>query len=218
MVTVSHLTKKIVSGNSFLIEAMGKQLISYGNLAEQLKPEIERELGKKVKDSAIVMALRRYEEELKSYDKTIAHFKFKGEIMMRTNIMDFNVEKSSSLLNKIKNIYSLVDFGRGDTLNIILGSNEISIVANKKYKEKLVSFLKGEKILNKEFDLVALTIIFEDKSFITTPGVIFSAIRKLAWEQINIYEIVSTMTELTFILSKKDSMKAYNALQEMVGK
>ena len=132
--------------------------------------------------------------------------------------MDFNVVKSSNLLNKIKNIYSLVDFSKGDTLNIILGSNEVSIVANEKYKEKLSDFLKGEKILNKEFDLVSLTIIFEGKGFLTTPGVVFTAIRKLAWEQINIYEIVSTMTELTFILSKKDSMKAYNVLQELLVK
>jgi aspartokinase len=66
--------------------------------------------------------------------------------------------------------------------------------------------------------LVALTIVFEGKNFLTTPGVIFTAIRRLAWEQINIYEIVSTMTELTFILGKKDSMKAYNALQEFVSK
>ena len=218
MVTVSHLVKKYVSENSFLLEAMSKELISHGNLAEQLKPEIERELQKKVKESAIVMALRRYEEELHGFDKNIRRFKFQGEIMMRTNIMDFNVVKSSNLLNKIKNIYSLVDFSKGDTLNIILGSNEVSIVANEKYKEKLSDFLKGEKILNKEFDLVSLTIVFEGKNFLITPGVIFTAIRKLAWEQINIYEIVSTMTELTFILSKKDSMKAYNVLQGLVGK
>jgi hypothetical protein len=218
MVTVSHLVKKIVSENTFLLEAMCKNLISYGNLAEQLKPEIERELQKKVKESAIIMALRRYEEELQDFDKKIKKFKFQGEIIVRTNIIDFNIVKSSNLLNKIKNLYSLVNFGKGDTLNIILGSNEVSIVTNEKYKNKLPNFLKGEKILNKEFDLVALTIVFEGKNFLTTPGVIFTAIRKLAWEQINIYEIVSTMTELTFILGKKDSMKAYNALQEFVSK
>ena len=66
--------------------------------------------------------------------------------------------------------------------------------------------------------MVALTIIFDSKDFLNTPGVIFTAIRKIAWEQINIYEIISTMTELTFILGKKDSMKAYNALQELVKK
>ena len=218
MVTASHLVKKALSGNSFLLEAMSKELISYGNLAEQLKPEIEQELGKKVKESAIIMALRRYAEELQNFDKNIKKFKFHGEILMRTNIMDFNIVKSNSLLNKIKNIYSLVNFEKGDTLNIILGSNEVSIVTNEKYKEKLSNFLKVEKILNKKFDLVALTIVFESKDFFTTPGVIFTAIRKLAWEQINIYEIVSTMTELTFILSKKDSIRAYNVLQELVKK
>ena len=214
MVTISHLVKKSVNDNSFLLEAMSKRLVSYSNLAEQLKAEIEKELNKKVKESAIIMALRRYEEELHNFDKNITRFKFKAEIMMRTNVMDFNVLKSNSLLNKIKNIYGLIDFGRGDTLNIILGSNEVSIATNEKYKDKLADFLKGEKILHKEFSLVALTIIFDSKEFMSTPGVIFTAIRKLAWEQINIYEIVSTMTELTFILNKKDSMKAYNALQE----
>ena len=197
---------------------MSKELISHGNLAEQLKPEIEHELKKKVKDSAIVMALRRYEEELQNFDKKIGKFKFSGEIIMRTNIMDFNAVKSSSLLNKIKNIYNLVDFEKGDTLNIILGSNEVSIVANEKYKEKFSNFLKGEKILKKELDLVALSVIFDSKDFFNTPGVIFTTIRKLAWEQINIFEIVSTLTELTFILSKKDSMKAYNVLQELFKK
>ncbi|MCH8003120.1 MAG: hypothetical protein IH934_00675 [Nanoarchaeota archaeon] len=218
MVNISHLVKKYVSENSFLLEAMSKELISHGNLAEQLRPDIELELGKKVKESAIVMALRRYAEELQGFDKKIKKFSFKGEIIMRTNIIDFNVIKSNNLLNKIKNIYNLVNFDKGDTLNIILGSNEVSIVTNEKYKDKLSNFLKGEKILNKEFDLVALTIIFEGKNFLMTPGVIFTAIRKLAWEQINIFEIISTMTELSFILSKKDSMKAYNTLQELVGK
>lgn len=218
MVTASHLAKKAVSENSFLMEAMAKELISYGNLAEQLKPEIEKELGKKVKESAIVMALRRYQEELQSFDKNVKKFKFRGELILKTNIIDFSVVKSQSLLNKIKNLYGMVDFQRGDTLNIILGNNEISIITNEKYREKLSDFLKGEKVLNREFGLVALSINFTGEDFFDTPGVIFTAVRKLAWENINIYEIVSTMTELTFILNNKNSMKAYNVLHGLFEK
>ena len=218
MVTVSHLVKKTVRDNPFLMEALGKEIISHGNLAEQLKPEIEKELGKQVEESAIVMALRRYSDELQDFDKEIGKFSFKGEIIMRTNILDFNVVKSQKLLSKIKNLYSMPDFERGDTLNIILGNNEIAIITNEKYKGKLMNFLKGEKILNKGFNLVALTISFSGHDFFNTPGVIFTAVRKLAWESINIYEIVSTMTELTIILSNKDSMKAYSVLQELFNK
>lgn len=218
MVTVSHIVKKIVSEQPFVEEALASRIISFGNLAEQILHRIENELGKKVKLAAVVMALRRYADEISEHRKKTRAFDYGGEIVMKTNICDFTVVKSPSLLAKLKTIHSLVNFERGDTLNVILGNNEVSIVINEKYMQKLTRFLSGEKILNKEQGLVALTIIFTADDFLHTPGIIFNVVRKLAWENINIYEIVSTMTELTFILNKKDSMKAYNVLQEIVSK
>lgn len=218
MVTVSHIVKKIVSEQPFVEEALANGIISVGNLAEQIHPKVEQELNKKVKLPAIVMALRRYADEIYKQRKRISEFDYSGEILLKTNICDFTVVKSSSLMTKLKTIHNLVNFERGDTLNVILGNNEVSVIINEKYKEKLMKFLSGERILNKEFDLVSLTIIFKSEEFTDTPGVIFNVVRKLAWENINIYEIISTMTELTFILSKKDSMKAYNVLQGLISK
>ncbi len=218
MVTISHIVKKIVSGQPFVEEGLANNIISITNFAEQISPKIEQELGKKVKQAAVVMALRRFSEEISEHRKKSSKFDYSSEILMKTNICDISVIKSPSLLVKLRTVYNLVDFERGDTLNVILGSNEVSVIINEKYMEKLVKFLAGEKIINKEKDLVALTIIFTSDDFTHTPGVIFNAVRKLAWNNINIYEIVSTMTELTFILGKKDSMKAYEVLQEMVGK
>ncbi len=218
MVTVSHLVKKIVSEQPFVEEGLGNKIISYGNLAELLHPRIEKEMGRKIKHAAIVMALRRHSEEISDHRRKSNRFDFAGEILMKTNICDFTVVKSPSLLAKLKSIHNLVNFERGDTLNVIMGNNEVAIIINEKYLQKLTQFLSGEKIMNKENGLVALTIVFTVDDFTHTPGVIFNAVRKLAWENINIYEIISTMTELTFILNKKDSMKAYEILQEMVSK
>ncbi len=218
MVTVSHLVKKFIKEQPFVEEALGSKIISFGNLAEQMLPKIEQELGKKVKHAAIIMALRRYSEEISEHRRKAKEFDYAGELLIKTNICDFTVVKSQSLLAKLKTIHNLVNFERGDTLNVILGNNEVSIIINEKYMQSLAKFLSGEKILNKEVNLVALTIIFTSDDFLHTPGVIFNAVRKLAWENVNIYEVVSTMTELTFILNKKDSMKAYDVLQEMVGK
>lgn len=217
MVTVSHIVKKIVSGQPFVEEGLANGIINIANLAEQMQPKIEQELGKQIKLPAVVMALRRYADEIAEHRKKAAKFDYAGEILMKTSICDFTVVKSTSLMAKLKTIHNLVNFERGDTLNVILGNNEVSIVVSEKYMEKLIKFLSGEKILNKENNLVALTIIFTG-DFVHTPGIIFNAVRKLAWENINIYEIISTMTELTFILNKKDSMKAYEVLQELVSK
>jgi aspartokinase len=216
MVTVSHIVKKIVSEQAFVEEGLANGVINIANLAESMLPKIEQELGKKIKQPAVVMALRRYADEISEHRRKTKQFNYAGEILMKTNICDLNFVKSLTLMTKLKNIHSLVNFERGDTLNVIVGNNECSVIINEKHIGKLLKFMSGEKMLNKEEDLVALTIIFTSDDFAHTPGVIFNVIRKLAWENINIYEIVSTMTELTFILNKKDSMKAYNVLHELV--
>ena len=218
MVTISHIVKKIVHGQPFVEEGLGEGIISVASLAEQLQPKIEQELNKKIKLPAVVMALRRYAEEITEHREKSRLFDYTGELLVKTNIADFTFVKTHTLLAKLRTIHNLVDFERGDTLNIILGNNEVSIIINEKYMQDLAKFLGGEKIINKEKDLVSLTIVFTKGDFTHTPGIIFNAVRKLAWNNINIYEIVSTMTELTFILHKKDSMKAYDVLQEMVGK
>lgn len=212
MVTISHVVKKLIRDKPFLQEALAQEIISYGNLAKKLIPEIELELEHEVKHSAVVMALRRYAEKLKQSYRDAKPFNYKSEIIMKTNLCDIAVLKSPKLLAKLKSLYNLVDFEKGDTLNIIVGNYEVTIITNEKHKKHILMFLKNEKILNIESNLVAFTMRFSD-DFLHTPGVIFAIIRRLAWENINILEIVSTLTELTLILTNKDSMKAHKVLQ-----
>ncbi len=49
---------------SFLQIAIDKDIVSFTLLAKYLRPDIEKELQKKVKPSAVIMALRRYAERL----------------------------------------------------------------------------------------------------------------------------------------------------------
>lgn len=214
MVTISHVVQKLVDEKVYIQESMDKDIISYASLAKQLQPEIEEELGKKVKKHAIEMALRRYKEQLKQKHKTVT-FDYSSDIIMKTKICDFAVIRSPTLLMKLRQLYDIVDFERGDILNIIQGNSEVSIVTNERYKKNLLEILKGEKILIQEEDLISLTMSFS-KDFFYTPGIIFNIIRNVAWENINIYEIVSTNTELTFIIHKNDAMKGYRALEKLI--
>jgi len=213
MVTISHLINKIVSSRPILHDAIEQGIISYGNLAEQLIAEIEEELNKKVKHSAVVMALRRYAEKIQK--RPMPKFDYNSEIIMKTNLCDVSVRKSPALFSKLRKIYSIVNYEKGDALNVIHGNYEVSIVSNMRYLEKIKKELKGEKILNVEKDLVSLSLSFSG-DFLHTPGIISTATRKLNWENVNIYELVSTLTELTFIVSKKDSAKGCAALQRLV--
>ena len=64
MVNVSHLVEKIIEQKPFLQEALSKGIVNNAALAEELRPQIEKELKKEVKFSAVNMAVRRLSEKL----------------------------------------------------------------------------------------------------------------------------------------------------------
>jgi aspartokinase len=216
MVTVSNVVKKIVNERPMIYEALAHNIVNYANLAEQLKPKIEAEMGA-AKDATIMMALRRHSEKIKdrAIVKSKKEFHFNTEIIMKTGLIDITFVRSPSLLAKLGKLYDLVDFERGDTLNIIQGNYEVTIVISERYENQLKKVLGTEKVLNREQDLVSLAMTFS-KDFLYTPGVIGKVTRLLAWESINIFENISTMTELTFIVSSKDAIRAYNTLKGLV--
>jgi len=90
------------------------------------------------------------------------------------------------------------------------------LAVSEKYRSLVGELAKDEEVLHQMDDLVALSLVFTG-DFLQTPGIVYEAVRHLAWEQINVIEIVSTMNELTFVIKREDSMKAFDVLQGFLG-
>lgn len=79
--------------------ALVEGLINLSALARQLKPEIEKQVGKSVNDSAVIMALNRLVPRL----ELMSTMKFKkvveniGDIIVRSNLADFAFTNSATL-------------------------------------------------------------------------------------------------------------------------
>ncbi|MCK4542112.1 MAG: hypothetical protein KAU17_07765 [Spirochaetales bacterium] len=213
MESISSMVKYLLESKPFLLDALSRGILSLGNLASEFKPDIEKSLGKDIKETAIVMALRRYGDEIREHQELSVAAAISGEILMKTNICDFNVQKSTNLLGKLKNLYEMVNIARGDFLNVIIGNNEVSISVSEKYYSNIELFLSDEKVFDYSKGLVSLTVIF-DGDFLHTPGIVSQVMHRFAWENINIFEIVSTMTELTFVIENRNSIKGYEVLQK----
>lgn len=210
--SVASCVKQIIDQSPFVSELLVLDVISFSNLSKFIQPKVEEKMGKVVKNAAIVMAIRRYTEDLKTEKSALSQEKLQYEISMKTNIYDVNFVRNNSFMSKLDYLYKQVDLNKGDFLNLTLGTHEISLAVSDKYKEVVDELVKDEIILHKTDDLVALTIQFNG-NFLKTPGIMYLATRKLAWENINLIEIVSTMNDLTFIISRQDSMRAFSVLQ-----
>jgi len=215
MVTISHIVNKMVDERIYLHEALSKGIASYGSVAKHLKPEIEKELNREVDHFAIVTALRRYAEKLTARFNDIQFDTKFSEVNLKTHIIDINVLKTQDLFDKLKRFYDLINFEKGDILHVIYGRTHVAIVTNERYKEKMLNLLQNQKIKKIEENLVALSFTV-GKNRIEAPGVLFKLTRSLAWENINVIEIISVDLEVTFIVDKKDAVKGYNALEKLI--
>ena len=90
-----------------------------------------------------------------------------------------------------------------------------SLSFSEKYLGTVDRLAVGETILHRMGDLVALSLVFSGVS--CRPPDSYEAVRKLAWEEINVNEIISTMNELTFVIRREDSMDAFAVLQSFLG-
>ena len=213
MVTVSHIARKIVERKPFLEEALSRGLINYGALADQMKGEIEKELGKEVERAAILMALRRLKEELEESFVRQATVKFReSDITIKSDLIEVTYLKSYSIINNIRKLYDSVDFSKGDFLTITHGLYEITIISSKKYGGKIESVFASEKLVKKISSLSSLTVRIPEEA-INTIGLFYVLTKAINWENIPIVEIVSTLTELTFILKEDDISRAFGVIK-----
>lgn len=215
MPSISQAVRSAIEAKPMLYDALYQGIVNHASLAEKLQHEIEQDVGKEVHLPAIVMAIRRYSEKLKPHSEKKIPFMFNSEIILKTGLVDITLVKNPSSLAKLRSIYNLMDFESGETLNIIQGNYEVTVVISDKYAEHVKKIFKGETVLNVEKDLVSLTMTFS-KEFLYTPGILAKVTRELSWENINVYENISTMTELIYIVQKKEAIRAYKVLQHLI--
>jgi hypothetical protein len=214
MVTVSAVVKKIVNEKPMLQEGLRQGLLNFAAVSDKIKASVEQHLGENASDASIIMALRRHAETIQRSIEGKANQELNTQLTLKTNLAYFSVRRSLQLFKKVEELYKFFDYEAGDTLNIIHGNNEISIITNDKYEKKVAALLEKEQVTTKERNLVSISLSLP-RDFPYTPGVIFAATRKLYWDNVNIFELVTTATELTFVFLKKDAMRAYESLQEL---
>ncbi len=212
MVTIAHITKKILQDKPFIHEALEKELVNLGALAEMIKPEIERELEQNIKSSAISMAIRRYLEKKKNLLKRIELSK-KTDLVVKSNLFEISLSRTTQLHNSIAKLYQVLNFNIGDTLHIIYGNYEVLVVSNDKYKEKFLDILKDEIILDIQENISSISIKIPEEC-LYTPGFYFAVTKLLLLENIPIIDLVNTKTEATLLLFDKDIPKSYSVLKE----
>jgi len=214
MVTISRAVQKIVRQNPSLEIALAKDLLSYSKLARYMHTEVENELGRKVKDPAIIVSLKRMREKAERMYEPKKLFSA-DEITTNSNLMEITVVTSQNIPGIIQHIYELDGVRKGSIVNITQGNKQTTFIFSEKIEKEVRGLLQAERAVTEIKDLSQISISFGKEVF-ETPGFLVYVLKELSWNNINIIEIISTYTEFAIIVKSDDLMKAYGILKKVL--
>jgi len=216
MKTVSQIVGDLIIRKPFLAELLGDGLINLSSLARQLKQDVELQYMDKVETGTIVMALKRYQNQthLKStikLEKALAQI---IDIIVRSKLVDYTFKNSDSLVEKHIKLLKKIANNNEVFYIFVQGVFETNLVVSESLKPEIDKFFINEKRTSFTDKLSSVTLKLPAENTEVT-GFYYHILRKIAWEGINIVEVISTTNEFTIVVNDKDVDKAFSVLKSM---
>lgn len=214
MITIPETVEQIISGSPFLEEALTEGIINYSALARKIRPEIERRLLKDVQIGAILMALRRLSKRFKPTNTLKKIIQSNNDLIVRSNLIEFVIPNVEFTTDMHKNLIKLAEQEEQFFTTITEGVFETTIIASNDLYEAIKTLLPAEKITAQLTNLSSITIHLPTNN-VYAPGLYYFFLKSIAWEGINVIEVVSSYTELTIVLDNKDVDRAFSVLKKL---
>ena len=215
MLTIPNAVEEVIKKKPFLESALVEGLINLSALARQLKPDIEKKVGKEVNDSAVIMALNRLVPRL----ELMSAMKFKkvveniGDIIVRSNLADIAFANSPTLFEKQAILLDRVRSMKDVFCTFSQGIYETTLVVSNSIIGLVQDIFKDETLIAKTDNLSSITVKLPSDNT-ACPGVYYYIFKELAWDNINITEVISTTNEFTVVIADEDIHRAFTILME----
>ena len=191
--TIAQSVRSHLQNKPYLLEALEKGIVNLSELSRQIQEELKIE-----NMSAVKAALRRFSKELQKHKQN-------------------REEKVLQVLNRsAMAVY--------DRKSVIITTKEISTKTGMKVDllGKVVYLLDRSNMPERTSALVkhdncTMIVVHSPKELEATPGVVAFLTTLLAEQNVNIIEFISCWTETIIVVEKKDSLKAYEVLSNLIG-
>ncbi len=217
MLSIGKVTEDIINRSPFLREAMSENLINVSSLARKIKPEIEVLLGSEVKEGAIVMAIKRMSPGVfhKVSLKLISVIGNLGDFLVRNDLIDLTFQNTATVnKHEASELMTLLESDPEGFYTISRGVTETTIIASTQLKDKLIDLLKDSKLKSINENLASITVKLP-KSNMEMYGIYYYILKHLAWEGLNIMQIISTTNEFTIVLKEDEIERAFKVLIQL---
>jgi len=191
--TVAQNVRNHLRNKPYLLEALEKDIVNLSELSRQIQIDLKTN-----NTSAIKAALRRYSEDLQKH-------KQKRE----EKVLHLLRHSSIAVYDRKSVVITAKEMASKTGMEIDLLGKFVYLLDRSELPERINALVKHENC--------TMIVIHSPEELEATPGVVAFLATLLAEQNVNIIEFISCWTETIMVVEKKDSLKTYEVLSNMVG-
>jgi hypothetical protein len=216
MITVAQAVESVIKVKPFLAEALSEGIVNISSVARKIQPQVEKIVQKPIKEGAIVMALNRMAPylEVALHQNISALLDQLGDIIVRSNLTDYTFRNSNSIFLCHTRVMNEIVDNQDVFYTLVRGVFESNLVVSGSYEATVEAYFKEEEMIWRSSNLSAITLKLPTSNIHFT-GFYYQILKMLAWEGINIKEVVSTTNEFTIIVNDEDVDRAFSILKSL---
>lgn len=201
MIKIQPIVRDIVLKELEAYIALTEGYMNMSSYAHKIRPIVEISAKKKVTITSLVVSLSRLKKELKKQKPLIQDVEIKN-ITTKLPITEIVYENSNKFIEELGTLHKEISLTREDFFAATISIHEMNIIVSSNMADKVIKHFKTKpKFINNNFAAVGLSLNSDTSNM---PNTFFSLLSVVARARINIEELVSTSTELIFIIAEKD--------------
>jgi len=212
MISIPEKVEVIINESPYLREALSDDIINLSALARKIQPQIAKELMKPVTNESVFMALQRYQKSLKPY-YTVNPADYLANMGLRSDLIELTIKNSPTLLKKLSAFAEKVSEKQATMFVFTQGMYETTVITSSTLEEDLHAILKNEVFGHRFENLVGITLQ-RTHSQVETTGVLQYPLRILAWQEISVIEIITTLNDIMIIVRDFEVDRAVSSIRQ----
>ncbi|MDR0797165.1 MAG: ACT domain-containing protein [Nitrososphaerota archaeon] len=190
---IARNVRDYLRNKPYLLEALEKNIVNLSELSRQIQKELKTD-----NTNAIKAALRRFSEELQKHKQ-----KREEKVLALLKRSRIAVYERKSVIITSKEIQSK------NSMKVDLPGKYVYLADKADLPEHINTLVKHENC--------TMIVINSPKELEVTPGVLAFLTTLLAEQNVNLIEFISCWTETIIVIEKKDSLKTYEVISNIVG-
>lgn len=193
IMTIAQNVRSHLRNKPYLLEALEKGIVNLSELSRQIQKELEIDNA-----IAIKAALRRFSEELQRHRQK-----------REEKVLQLLKRSSIAVYDRKSVIITKKEIENKNGLKVDMLGKFVYLMDRRDIPERISALVKH--------DNCTMAVIHSPEDLEATPGVVAFLTALLAEQNVNIIEFISCWTETIIVVEKKDSLKAYEVLSNIVG-